>query len=141
MTAETAIINALVLPDPGQGTAAAAVAVAGGRVLAAGSTAEIRSLCGPETHIVDAEGGTVLPGFVESHMHLFLGAFSLKVLNLVDVTGSADLRRAVQAFAAASPDAPLLFAQGFAYGALEGGAGPPCAGCDLPAPAAVAAVF
>lgn len=124
MTAEFAILNADVVLHPGQAARAEAVAVAGGRVLAAGSEAEIRSLCTAETQILDAAGATVLPGFVESHMHLFLGAFSLKVLNLVDVTGIDDLRAAVQAFAAANPATPLLVAQGFAYGALEGGADP-----------------
>jgi hypothetical protein len=74
--------------------------------------------------MVDAGGASVLPGFVESHMHLFLGAFSLKVLNLVDVSGTEDLRAAVQDFASANSEALLLVAQGFAYGALEDGADP-----------------
>ncbi|MGF7159564.1 hypothetical protein FHS85_001183 [Rhodoligotrophos appendicifer] len=46
-----------------------AVAVRDGRIVAAGSPAEIDALQGPATEIIDAGGRTVLPGFIESHCH------------------------------------------------------------------------
>ncbi|MBT6371874.1 MAG: amidohydrolase family protein, partial [Acidimicrobiaceae bacterium] len=40
-----------------------------GRVIAVGSHADAEPLVGPETEVVDLEGATVLPGFIETHMH------------------------------------------------------------------------
>lgn len=49
-----------------------AVAATGGRIVAVGTTAEVRAAVavGPETVIIDAAGKTVLPGFVDPHTHL-----------------------------------------------------------------------
>jgi imidazolonepropionase len=46
----------------------AAVAVSGGRITFAGRAADLPS--GPATRTVDAQGATVLPGFVDAHTHL-----------------------------------------------------------------------
>jgi predicted amidohydrolase YtcJ len=51
---------------------AEAVAVRGDRIVAIGSSADVRRLIGPATQLVDLEGQLVIPGFVEGHAH-FLG--------------------------------------------------------------------
>ncbi|WP_006746258.1 amidohydrolase [Thioalkalivibrio paradoxus] len=48
---------------------AEAVAVGGGRILAVGSEAEIMALASPGTEIVELDGATVLPGFIDAHGH------------------------------------------------------------------------
>ncbi len=48
---------------------AEAVAVAGRRILAVGSTDDIAALAGPETEILDLDGRLCLPGFFDSHFH------------------------------------------------------------------------
>lgn len=47
-----------------------AFAVKAGRIVFAGSDREVRSLAGPRTRVVDAGGGTVIPGMVDAHAHL-----------------------------------------------------------------------
>jgi hypothetical protein len=47
-------------------TVAEAVAVRDGRILAVGSTAEIKRLIGPGTRAVDLAGRSVVPGFIDS---------------------------------------------------------------------------
>lgn len=47
-----------------------AMAVAEGQVLAVGSDAEIEALSGDSTQRTDLAGRTVLPGFIDTHMHL-----------------------------------------------------------------------
>ena len=96
---------------------AEAVAVAQGRILAVGSDAEMLALRGPATVVVQAGGRTLLPGFVESHMHLFGGA-ELQHLQLTGVKGMPALTAAFAAFAAANPDAPVLMAEGVDYAIL-----------------------
>ncbi|TNF62435.1 MAG: amidohydrolase [Rhodobacteraceae bacterium] len=49
---------------------ATAMAVAGGRVVALGEDAAIRSLAGPRTRVIAAGGRLVLPGFQDTHIHL-----------------------------------------------------------------------
>ena len=46
-----------------------AVAVAGGRILAAGTRASVRRFCTPATRHVDLAGRTMLPGFIDAHSH------------------------------------------------------------------------
>ncbi len=40
-----------------------------GRILAVGDPADVDALVGPGTEVVDLGGATVLPGFIETHMH------------------------------------------------------------------------
>src|SRR5205085_302674 len=47
-----------------------ALAVGGGRVLAAGSDADVRALAGPRTRVVELRGRSLLPGFIDAHAHL-----------------------------------------------------------------------
>ncbi|MEX1022629.1 MAG: amidohydrolase, partial [Dehalococcoidia bacterium] len=46
-----------------------AVAVADGRILAAGAAAEVNATAGPATQRVDLRGRTVLPGLIDAHQH------------------------------------------------------------------------
>ena len=98
---------------------AQAVAVAGGRIVAVGSDAEVMALAGPDTQVVRAGGRTLLPGFVESHMHLVLGGNELAQLQLGGVAGFEALKAAVQDYAAENPELPLVMAQGAAYEILD----------------------
>src|SRR6185436_2684216 len=50
-------------------TQAEAVAIRGNTFAAVGTTAAIRKLAGPNTRVIDAGGRTVVPGFIESHVH------------------------------------------------------------------------
>ncbi|HSF16423.1 MAG TPA: amidohydrolase [Vicinamibacteria bacterium] len=49
---------------------AEAVALNSGRILAVGSEAEVSSFRDDRTRVLDARGGTVLPGLVDSHTHV-----------------------------------------------------------------------
>ncbi len=49
--------------------AAEAVSIAGGRIQAVGSSADLLKSAGPGTRRIDLKGRTVLPGIVESHTH------------------------------------------------------------------------
>lgn len=119
MQPETIITNAKVLTMDEAGPRAEAVALGAGRILAVGSRAEVEALAGPSTRVVDAGGRTLLPGFVESHLHLVLGGNELTQLQLGGVQGFDELARLFRAYAAKNPDLPLLMAQGAAYEILE----------------------
>ncbi|MCV2446127.1 amidohydrolase [Paracoccus sp. DMF] len=97
---------------------AEAVTLAGGRILAVGSAAEIAALAGPGTRIIDAGGRTLLPGFFEGHVHVGLGGADLTHLHIGHLHGAEAVGAAFRDFAAANPDAALLMAQEAHYGIL-----------------------
>lgn len=112
------VLNARILTmDPAQ-PRAEAIALADGRVLAVGSNAQVEACAGPKTRRIDAAGATVLPGFIESHVHLFLGGQELGHLQLLGVQGAEALRHALADFAAAHPDRPMIVGQGCDYAIL-----------------------
>ncbi|WP_295074313.1 amidohydrolase [Tabrizicola sp.] len=113
------ITNAKVLTMDEPRPRAEAVAFGGGRILAVGSRAEVEALAGPGVRVVDAGGRTLLPGFVESHLHLVLGGNELSQLQLGGVSGFDELARLFRAYAAKNPGLPLLMAQGAAYEILD----------------------
>lgn len=116
MTPQTILTDARVLTmDPAR-PRAEAVALAEGRIAAVGSRAEVEALAGPQTDVIGCGGATVLPGFVESHLHLVLGGVELAHLQLTHVGGAAPLAAAFRDFAARNPDRLLLMAQGGGYG-------------------------
>jgi hypothetical protein len=99
---------------------AEAVAVAGGRILAVGTEAEVMALATDATRIVDLAGAALLPGFIDSHGH-FMNALS--IVNWVNVSGPpvgpvssiADAVAAVRAFADERKLAPWEWIVGFGY--------------------------
>lgn len=67
-------VNGTVLTmDPAR-PVAGALAVWGGRIAAVGSAEEVHRLREPASTVVDLEGKTVLPGFVDAHNHFSTAA-------------------------------------------------------------------
>lgn len=59
--------------------AASAVAIKGGKFLAVGTDAEIMSLAGQETKIIDLKGKRVLPGLIDNHTHVVRGGLNFNM--------------------------------------------------------------
>lgn len=118
-SADLIIVNGKVLTMDGKGGRAEAIAVNGNRIALAGSNDEAMEFRGDVTRVIDAAGGSVLPGFVEAHMHLFSGAASRTDLALFDVRGFAALEAAIRAYALANPSRRLLVGRGANYTILS----------------------
>jgi predicted amidohydrolase YtcJ len=67
--ADLVVVNAKVLTVDANNTQAEAIAIRGNTIAAVGTTAAIRKMAGPTTRVIDAGGRTVVPGFIESHVH------------------------------------------------------------------------
>ena len=120
VAADLILTNARVLTmDPDQ-PRAEAVALAGAGIVAVGAVSDILPLAGPATRVIDAGGRSLLPGFVESHMHLFAGGAELAQLQLAGVRGEGALSALVRDYAAARRDRVIL-GQGADYAMLGGG--------------------
>lgn len=68
------LTNATVLTVDHDDTIAEAIAVTDGVITAVGSADDIASLAGSDTNVTDLEGRTVIPGFVDAHSHVSMGA-------------------------------------------------------------------
>jgi hypothetical protein len=62
-----------------------AVAVKNGMIMATGSKAEIMKLQGDDTEMVDLQGQTMTPGFIESHAHMMGVGYNKLELDLMYV--------------------------------------------------------
>lgn len=113
--ADVIIENGRVLTMNAAVPRAEAVALRGGTILAVGGRDEIAALAGPDTRRFDAQGSTVMPGMVEAHLHLFLGAAGLRMLHLDKVRGATALRDRLHPYAADNPDAALLICKAADY--------------------------
>jgi predicted amidohydrolase YtcJ len=114
LQADLILLGKVLTMDP-ERPRAEGVAISGEAIVAVGSRAEIAALKGPATRVVDAGAATILPGFVESHLHLVLGGAELAQLQIGGVKGLDAMRAAFSEFAATHPDAPILMAQGAGY--------------------------
>ncbi|MFC3204850.1 amidohydrolase [Aquamicrobium soli] len=117
-SADLIVTNGRVLTMDEGCPAAQAVAVRDGLILAVGACAAIEALRGPATQVIDARGCSVVPGFIEAHMHLFSGAAELAHLQLAGVHGFDALRDAIRVYAAQRPEARMLVGQGADYTVL-----------------------
>lgn len=88
---------------------AQALAIAGHNIISVGADADITALSGPDTQNIDAKKGTVLPGFIDSLVHLFGGSVELDLLDLHGVTGLNEMRDKILPFAQANPNDTLVF--------------------------------
>lgn len=55
---------------------ASAVAISGGRFVAVGSDADIMRMAGPGTRVVDGRRRRVIPGLIDSHIHIIRGGLN-----------------------------------------------------------------
>ena len=118
--ADLIIRNARIMTMDDRHASAESLAVSGNKVIAVGSTDDVANLAGPATRIIDVGGESVLPGFIESHLHIFSGAASLSRLDLTGVEGKDALRKAVMNWSARQPDG-IIFANQAHYTILGSG--------------------
>ncbi|WP_457939867.1 amidohydrolase [Mesorhizobium sp. 10J20-29] len=113
--ADLVIVNARVLTMVDGAPRAEAISIESGKIALIGDRKAIEATVGAHTRIIDAQGGTVLPGFIESHIHLFMGAAELDHLQLFGTKGFDDLKAKLSVYAAERPDDRVLFGQGCDY--------------------------
>ncbi|MDP9203692.1 MAG: amidohydrolase [Gemmatimonadota bacterium] len=98
-----AIVNGRVWTGEAARPWADGVAIAADRIAAVGSTSEIRGWMSPETRVIDAHGGMVVPGFIDSHIHFLSGGMNLSSVQLRDARTPAEFIARIKAFAATVP--------------------------------------
>ena len=70
MEAELALTGGKVVTMDGEVAIAEAVAIKYGRIIKVGSSSDVEPLIDEGTKVIDLQGRTVLPGFIDSHCHM-----------------------------------------------------------------------
>lgn len=113
--------NAHIYTADGDGTRAEAVAIRGNQILKVGREREIMRLQRPQTTLIDAGGGTVLPGFNDAHAHVMAGGLSLQRVALDDAATVEEIQERVRLWADANPDREWVVGHGWHSGQFAGG--------------------
>ena len=70
------LVNAKVTTLDRGNPQAQAVAIRDGKFLAVGSEAAVRAAAAPGAKVIDAKGRRVIPGLIDSHMHIIRGGLN-----------------------------------------------------------------
>src|SRR5690606_14771297 len=70
------IVNAKVTTLDKANPEAQAVAIRGGKFLSVGSEQQVRAAVGPDATVIDAKGRRLIPGLIDSHIHVIRGGLN-----------------------------------------------------------------
>ena len=99
--ADTVLLNGRIFCGLADGFAEA-LAIADGKVLAAGSATEIAALQSPGTKVVDLAGRVAIPGLNDAHMHLLPLGLGMSEVNLRPEEGVNSIDEALRRIAVAA---------------------------------------
>jgi predicted amidohydrolase YtcJ len=91
----TVFLNANVIPME-QRAYSGGLVVEGNRIIHMGSDEDAMKYAGDHSMTIDLQGKTLLPGFIESHMHPFSLIWNKLYLNLTDLDSLSDVLDAVK---------------------------------------------
>ncbi len=111
--ADLVLVNGDVVTVDSQRPRAEAVAVRGDRIVAVGTTAEVRRMAGPRTRVVDLAGRLLVPGFIEGHGHFVELGETKQVLDLTRARTWDDIVAQVGAAARAARPGALVRGAGW----------------------------
>jgi len=103
LAADIVLVNGKIVTVDDRFTIAQAMAIKGQRILAVGTSADIRKLAGSATRVIDLKGKTVIPGLIDNHSH-WIRASELDELRFDGVTSRKQaLKMVVDRLRAAKP--------------------------------------
>ena len=113
------LYNGKVLTVDSNNRIAEAVAVKDDIIMAVGSSDGIQSLKGSKTEVIDLEGKTLLPGFIDTHSHPGVAASTFLMINLTSppISSIKDILRMIKEKAGNS--LPCEWIQGINYNQLK----------------------
>ncbi len=91
------------------------LAVRDNRIIYVGNRAEGQSFKAAGTRVIDVGGGTLMPGFIDSHFHMMYGALNMHGMQLEPVSNYEELSEIILAYAAQHPNDLWLHGTGLRY--------------------------
>jgi predicted amidohydrolase YtcJ len=103
-TADTILFNGRITTNDRSNPQAQAIAIGGDRILAVGRDEDVMPLAGSATRRIDLAGRRVIPGLIDSHMHIIRGGLNYNMeLRWDGVRSLADAMAMLEAQVARTP--------------------------------------
>ena len=113
MSADLVFLNAKVRTMNRHQPLAEAVAIRGNRIAKVGSNEEVNQVIGECTKIIDLDGKTMVPGFIDTHIHVADFGRCLLWLDLTAADSIAALRRLLKEKATQTPAGKWIIGRGW----------------------------
>ena len=113
LTADTVFLNGKMITMDKGFSIAQAVAIKDGKFLAVGTDTEVKPLIGKHTIVLDLSGKTVVPGFIDSHIHVKWTGLNLDKINLRGVKSIEEMLKAIEKKVRETPEGEWI--QGFGW--------------------------
>lgn len=117
--ADVIITNARVFTSDESNAQAEAVAVQGNRIVYVGTNAGAQSYKERSTRVIDGQGHTLTPGFIDTHVHLLWGSIWMGYAQLQEVHTEKDLKNVLMDFAGNNKTDPWVVGRGIRYGVVS----------------------
>jgi predicted amidohydrolase YtcJ len=104
--ATTVFTNGNVLTVDDDFSEAEAIALRGNRILAVGTDGEVRAVAGPDAKVIDLDGKTVLPGFIDAHTHVVSGSVVDAIMEYVGMARYATVDDVLEHIARRAAETP-----------------------------------
>lgn len=118
--ADIVIKNAAVFTADADNNVVTAVAVKDGVIAYAGDDAGVEEFVSDKTEVIDLEGGSVIPGITDSHMHPAMSAVVYYYeITLQDVVGEEAYLKKIEEFVKEQPDLEAYAGSGFMRSAFD----------------------
>src|SRR5688572_30719266 len=114
-SADIIFTNARVFTSDESNPHAETVAIKANRIIYVGSNEGAEQRRSERTRVIDAQGHTLTPGFIDSHFHLLSGCETLGDAQLQDVKNKADLKNALHSHAKENKTAKWISGIGIKY--------------------------
>lgn len=134
MYADTLLYNATIRTLNADRPLVSALAIAHGKIIAAGDEGELRPLLWPGGEALDLAGRLILPGLVDAHVHLSWYADYLHDVNLRGAATAKEAAARVAARAAELPPGTWIRGHGWSQDSWTGRAFPTAAQLDAVVP-------
>ena len=105
--ADLVLQNANVITIDRQNPRARSVAVRGGGFVAIGGGDNLPDLVGPDTEVLDMGGKTVLPGFIDAHIHVLSSGIRHVMAADCALPSIRDVQAALRQQTVGSPSRPM----------------------------------
>jgi len=114
-TADIIITNAKVFTSDESNPHAEAVAVKGNRIVYVGTNEGVESFKDKSTRVIDGQGHTLTPGFIDTHVHLLWGSIWMGNAQLQEVRTKEDLKKILLDFADKNKTNEWVVGRGIRY--------------------------
>ena len=117
--ADTIITNAKIFTSDESNPHAEAIAIKGNRIVYVGGNSGTEVFRGEKTRVIDGQGRTVTPGFIDTHVHLLWGSIWMGNAQLQEVRTKEDLKNNLTNFASENKTNEWVMGRGIRYGIVS----------------------